>query len=107
MQISAMRATAFSRHSMEATMMAGDKMEALRTVTLDNLAYGTDFVDAKGVSDPGGMYWMEWGPVVINSETSITVGVCWSEAGVAFVDGDPQPNWCDEHRFNMYSVRTQ
>jgi type IV pilus assembly protein PilV len=95
MQLSSMRAAAFSRHATEATAIASDTMESLRTVALDSLVYSAPHpVDAQGIDDDDGAYTVTWGPIINGSETSITVTVTWQEGP-------------DLHTFQMTSVRTQ
>lgn len=98
MQMSAMRATSFSRHATEASMLAEDKMEALRTVatasiTCPSVAACTETVDARGNLDADGPYTRVWTPSTLGGETLLTVVVSWNEQG-----GDP-------HNITMTTVR--
>src|SRR5262249_3486358 len=56
LQLTAMKATGFSRHATEATMLGDDKMEALRTVAFASLAGGSQTVDSQGKVVAGGYF---------------------------------------------------
>jgi Tfp pilus assembly protein PilV len=81
MQMSALRANSFSRHATEATVLAQDKMEALRTEGVATLAAGSDQVDARGVPSTKGLFFRSWTPTVGIDGTSLVVRVTWAEKG--------------------------
>jgi prepilin-type N-terminal cleavage/methylation domain-containing protein len=81
MQLTSVQATAFSRHATEASVLAEDKMEQLRTMPTTALANGTDRVDARGVLDPQGLYEREWEIGAAAPQLPITVTVRWAEQG--------------------------
>jgi type IV pilus assembly protein PilV len=81
MHLTAMRATSFSRHATEATVLAEGKMEALRTEPATAVVGGTDQVDARGVLDPDGLYTRTWTAIVVGDDTEVGVEVAWSEQG--------------------------
>lgn len=83
LQLTSVEATSFSRHATEATVLAEDKMEELRTVPLSALVPGSDPepVDSRGFSGVSqAIYTRSWsvrpGPV-----TEIAVTVAWMEKG--------------------------
>lgn len=83
LQLTSMKATAFSRHATEASSLAEDKVEDLRTVPLDSARFvnGTDIVDSRGVADANGLYTRTW-TITPGAETTIvTVSVSWTERG--------------------------
>jgi type IV pilus assembly protein PilV len=85
MQLTAVRANAFSRHATEAASLAEDKMEWLRT---QPIADGTtsDVVNALGIPGGDGLNYTR--KVTITSgttEATIDVEVSWTEAD----GGDP------------------
>jgi type IV pilus modification protein PilV len=82
MQLTAMRATSFSRHATEASMLAEDKMEALRTEPFATLVSGTETeVDSRGLANSGGIYTRDWTVTVVGSDTFVKVEVAWPEQG--------------------------
>jgi type IV pilus assembly protein PilV len=83
LQLTSMKATSFSRHATEASSLAEDKVEDLRTVPLTSprFASGTDQVDSRGVADPDGLYTRSWTITPGAETTIITVSVSWSERG--------------------------
>lgn len=81
LQLTAIRATSFSRHATEASLLAEDKMEALRTVPAATLVAGTDTVNAGGMVDAEGLYTREWTITAGGATTAVTVAVTWSEQG--------------------------
>jgi len=83
LQLTSMKATSFSRHATEASSLAEDKVEDLRTVPLGSarFANGTDQVDARGVADAEGPYTRTW-TINPGAETTIVnVSVSWTERG--------------------------
>lgn len=82
LQLTSTEATSFSRHATEASVLAEDKMEFLRTSPVFQLADGNDRVDALGVRDDvAGFYTREWliVPGAAGEPTTITVEVLWRE----------------------------
>lgn len=79
LQLTSTEATSFSRHATEASVLAEDKMEVLRTSPVFQLADDGDRVDALGVPDPAeGFYTREW-TIVPGDPTTIEVRVVWKE----------------------------
>lgn len=79
LQLTSSEASSFSRHATEASVLAEDKMEVLRTTPVFQLVDGDDRVDALGVPDPvDGFYARQW-TVVPGDPTTIRVEVQWRE----------------------------
>lgn len=85
LQMTSVQATAFSRHATEASVLAEDKMEWLRTQPLTTLATGAepDPVDSRGVPDPNALYQRSWVVTPAATGVNIQVTVTWLEAGDA------------------------
>jgi type IV pilus assembly protein PilV len=83
LQLTSMKATAFSRHATEASSLAEDKVEDLRTVPLDSARFvnGTDQVDARGVAAEDGPYTRTWTISPGADTTIVNVSVSWTERG--------------------------
>ena len=83
LQLTSMKATSFSRHATEASSLAEDKVEDLRTVALDSVRFanGTDQVDARGVADADGPYTRSWTISPGADTTIVNVSVSWTERG--------------------------
>ncbi len=83
LQLTSMKATSFSRHATEASSLAEDKVEDLRTVPLSSARFadGTDQVDSRGVADADGLYTRTWAVSPDTETTVITVSVSWTERG--------------------------
>lgn len=83
LQLTSMKATSFSRHATEASSLAEDKVEDLRTVPLTSprFADGTDRVDSRGVADAEGLYTRTWYVTPGADTTIINVSVAWTERG--------------------------
>lgn len=83
LQLTSMKATAFSRHATEASSLAEDKVEDLRTVPVNSarFASGSDQVDARGVADQAGLYTRSWTVAPGTDTTVVTVSVSWTERG--------------------------
>ena len=84
LQMVSVRATSFSRHATEATIVAEDKMEELMNIAGSALLPGTDTVNEQAVDDATGEYTRTWtvangalDPTVL----SVTVVVAWLERG--------------------------
>jgi len=85
MQLTSMRATAYSRHATEAAVIAEDTMEVLRTQPSASLVTtAPENVDAQGIPDPQGYYTREWTVTWDGAGTlaTLTVIVRWFERGV-------------------------
>ncbi len=94
MQMSAMRASAYSRHATEASVLAEDKMEELRTVPLGAIVAASDTVDARGNAAPG-PFTRAWALTWNGAATAnLTVTVSWLERG------------SDSHSVAFTTVRT-
>lgn len=75
-------ASSLSRHQTEATVLAEDKIEKLRTLGPAAAQTGTDTsIDEKGGS--GGIYTRTWTETVGANFADLTVNVTWNENGVA------------------------
>ncbi len=74
----------FSRHAMEATELAQDQVERLRTqVAPTSTTTGTQAsLDAKGKLVTGGMFTRSWTITPNSSNCDIVVTVAWNEDGV-------------------------
>ena len=81
LQLTAMKATGFSRHATEATVLGEDKLEDLRTAPVDSLTSGTDQVDAGGTATDTGLYTRTWTVTPGADTTTVTVEVAWLEQG--------------------------
>ena len=60
LQMVSVKATGFSRHATEATILAEDKMEELMTISPALLVNGTDIVDSDGVDSATCFYVRAW-----------------------------------------------
>jgi type IV pilus modification protein PilV len=79
LQFTSMRASSFSRHATEASVLAEDKMEDLRATPTAALADGTDTVNSRG--EPGGPglpYTRQW-TIAPGAPITIDVNVTWTE----------------------------
>jgi len=84
MHLTSMRATAYSRHATEATILSEDRMEELRTVPVATVVAGSEIVDAQGIADNTGMFTVSWDLVwdPLGSGVGVqTVTVSWLERG--------------------------
>ena len=81
LQMVGLRASSYSRHSTEATVLGEDKMEALRTVEIDTLLPGTEKVNAQGLLDATGPYDRSWNVNWVGTVGVVTVTVSWLERG--------------------------
>lgn len=83
LQLTSMKATGFSRHATEASSLAEDKVEDLRTVPLNSARFtsGSDQVDARGVASQDGLFTRTWTITPRTDTTVVTVSVAWSERG--------------------------
>jgi prepilin-type N-terminal cleavage/methylation domain-containing protein len=80
------RASSYSRHQTEATVLAQDKMESLRTAAAPGVTTTTTEtgLNEKGKVVSGGMYTRVATTTPINtSYADVTVTVSWTEDGVA------------------------
>ena len=79
LQLTSSEASSFSRHATEASVLAEDKMEVLRTTPVFQLVDGDDRVDALGIPDPAeGFFTRAW-TIVPGDPTTIEVEVVWRE----------------------------
>jgi Tfp pilus assembly protein PilV len=76
------RASSYSRHSTEATALAADKLEKLRTMSSPTAGTQSQTgLDPQGVA--GGIFNRTWTVTVPNaSYTDVAVSVSWDENGV-------------------------
>ena len=85
MHLTSMRATAYSRHATEASVLGEDKLEELRTIPVETVtAGGPVVVNAQGIPDVDGMYTITWNMVWDPLGTGVgnqTVTVAWKEGG--------------------------
>jgi len=94
LQLTAMKATGFSRHATEATILAEDRLEFLRTAPVATLVSGSDQVDARGEVDATGLFVRTWTVTPGTELTTITVAVAWQEQGA------------DDYTITMSTLRT-
>ena len=94
LQLTAMKATGFSRHATEASILAEDRLEYLRTAPVISLTTGSDTVNAGGVVDDTGLYSRTWTITPGAELTTITVAVAWQEQGA------------DDYTISMSTLRT-
>jgi type IV pilus assembly protein PilV len=73
------RASSYSRHSTEATSLAADKLEKLRTMSTPTAGTQTA-LDPQGAA--GGVFSRTWTVTPNTSYTDLFVSVTWSENGV-------------------------
>ena len=87
LQMVSVRATSYSRHATEATMVAEDKMEELMgtsSVAVVGMSPGSDQVNDLAVADVNGEYTRSWTAVAGTLDSSmlaVTVTVTWFERG--------------------------
>lgn len=84
LQMVSMRATSYSRHATEATIVAEDKMEELMLVEAADIIHGdSDIVDSQGVDAADGDYNRSWTAVVPETPGTIAIEVTvqWFEKG--------------------------
>ena len=75
-------ASSYSRHSSEATALAEDKIEKLRTLGAASAQSGTD-TNVDPQDNTGGIFTRTWTETVLTGYATITVTVTWSDDGVA------------------------
>lgn len=93
-QMTALRATAYNRHAAEASVLAEDRMELLRTQPAETLADGEDRVDALGIPGEDSFYRRSWTVATNLGLVTIEVKVAWDERG------------SEEHSFTMVTQRS-
>src|SRR5690349_24157185 len=81
LQLTAMKATGFSRHASEATVLVEDRLESLRTAPEASLTDGSDQVNAGGDVDATGLFARTWTITPGADTTTVTVSVTWQEQG--------------------------
>lgn len=94
LQLTAMKATGFSRHATEATVLAEDRLEWLRTAPVASLVDGSDQVNAAGDVVSTGLFTRTWTITPGTELTTITVSVTWLEQGA------------DDYTISMSTLRT-
>jgi len=77
----AVRGSAYARHATEASVLAEDKMEVLRTLPLAGFGDGSEQVDAQGIPEPDGPYTRSWTIAADGPLASVAVTVTWQEQG--------------------------
>jgi prepilin-type N-terminal cleavage/methylation domain-containing protein len=80
-QLTAMKSTSYSRHATEASVLAEDKMEQLRTMPAVSITSDTDKVDAQGNLNAAGPFSRAWTISWSGSVATIVVTVTWKEWG--------------------------
>lgn len=70
-----------SRHTTEASVLAEDKMETLRTQTITASGTGADSgpLDPEGKTGTGGIFTRSWAYTVATASITFSVTVTWSE----------------------------
>lgn len=85
LQMTSLRATGFSRHATEASVVGEMKMEDLVAMPAAAIAAGSDLVDSRGQSDPNCdpacNYTRDWTIDWTGSTASVLVRVTWYERG--------------------------
>jgi len=94
LQLTAMKATGFSRHATEATVLVEDRLESLRTAPVSSLTDGSDQVNAGGDVDATGLFARTWTITPGADTTTVTVSVTWQEQGA------------DDYTITMSTLRT-
>ena len=94
LQLTAMKATGFSRHATEATTLAEDRLEYLRTAPVASLTSGSDQVNSQGDVVSTGLFTRTWTVTPGTELTTITVAVTWQEQGA------------DDYTITMSTLRT-
>jgi Tfp pilus assembly protein PilV len=80
--ISQARASGYSRHTTEATVLATDKIEKLRTMGVATAVSGTETgLDEKGIAGSG-LYTRTWSETLGPSFADLVATVTWDEDGV-------------------------
>jgi len=75
-------ATSFARRATEATVLGGDKLEALRTIPVASLTSGQERVNEQGAPSAEGHYVRRWTVTPqVDGTTQVTVVVSWSQDG--------------------------
>jgi prepilin-type N-terminal cleavage/methylation domain-containing protein len=81
LQTSSMQASAYSRHATEASVLAEDWMETLRTIPIAGLANGNEKVNAQGFPDAAGLFTRTWTVVNDGTNLQLTITASWLERG--------------------------
>jgi prepilin-type N-terminal cleavage/methylation domain-containing protein len=69
--------SAYSRHATEASVLAEDKLEELRTVTLNSGTEVVNFMGKTGLDNS--IFTRSWSTTTITEGTRLTVTVTWAE----------------------------
>lgn len=75
------RASGVSRHTSEASALAQDKLEKLRTMS--TLSSGNDTVDAQGNAGSANLYTRTWTVTPGTGYSDVTVTITWEESNGA------------------------
>jgi type II secretion system protein I len=78
---SSTKATAYTRHAGEASVVGQDKLEQLRVMSPALLANGTDTVDAHAFVTTTGMYTRTWTVTWSGTLATVIVQVTWTDDG--------------------------
>lgn len=79
MQKTSFSASGYTRHATEAAILAEDKLEQLRTVTLVGATDDSELVDSTGAVVADGIFTRAWTFDTSGTLVTITVTVSWSE----------------------------
>ncbi|MCG8425205.1 MAG: hypothetical protein MJE77_45575 [Proteobacteria bacterium] len=80
-QLTAFRATSYSRHALEAAVLGEDKMESFRTIPLDEIEDNSERVNARGRPEPDGIFTRTWTIAWNGDRALLTLTVSWVERG--------------------------
>ena len=85
MQMTSLRASGYSRHATEASVLAEDQMEALRSMpagSIVNQGAPGQRVNAQGVVSATGLYSRTWSATLnLDNTFTVVVTVAWNERG--------------------------
>lgn len=81
MALGGSKAASYARDANAATVVAEDKLEALRVMTPALLADGTDQVDEHAVVSASGIYTRTWTVSWTGTLATLVVAVTWTEDG--------------------------
>lgn len=79
--LSGSKAAGYARDANAASVVAQDKLEALRVMTPSLLAGGTDTVDEHAVVQTGGQFTRTWTVTWSGTLATLIVAVTWTEDG--------------------------
>lgn len=77
------RSSGYSRYSTEASVLAADKMEQLRTVAITGPSTGAETgpIDARGQLGAGGIFDRSWTITALGTQWKLEVTVQWDDDG--------------------------